>query len=319
MTKIFVTGGSGFIGTTVVKMALDDGLKVVSFDKNEFTTLHQINPIETDNLLTVKGNILNYDLLKSSLRGCDAVIHLAAEVSVPYSFENPEHVMNVNVNGTQNVINAVKELGIKKLILASSAAVYGNSKNLPLNEEEVCYPQSPYAESKLQNELQAMDAQNNGIDLFCLRFFNVYGSVAKTSSTYSSVIPQFLAKILQNQPPLIYGDGTQTRDFIHVEDVSDLILKLVKTKPKKSNQIVFNVATQESTSLLHLIELIDKKLLDIGDRNKPTIPQYHPQREGDIVHSLGSIKSIQDYINWDPSITMEEGIGRLVANSLGKE
>ena len=109
-------------------------------------------------------------------------------------------------------------------------------------------------------------------------FFNVYGSVAKTSSTYSSVIPQFLAKILQNQPPLIYGDGTQTRDFIHVEDVSDLILKLVKTKPKKSNQIVFNVATQESTSLLHLIELIDKKLLDIGDRNKPTIPQYHPQR-----------------------------------------
>ena len=170
MTKIFVTGGSGFIGTTVVKMALDDGLKVVSFDKNEFTTLHQINPIETDNLLTVKGNILNYDLLKSSLRGCDAVVHLAAEVSVPYSFENPEHVMNVNVNGTQNVINAVKELGIKKLILASSAAVYGNSKNLPLNEEEVCYPQSPYAESKLQNELQAMDAQNNGIDLFCLRF-----------------------------------------------------------------------------------------------------------------------------------------------------
>ena len=94
---------------------------------------------------------------------------------------------------------------------------------------------------------------------------------------------------------------------------------MVKTKPKKSNQIVFNVATQESTSLLHLIELIDKKLLDIGDRNKPTTPQYHPQREGDIVHSLGSIKSIQDYINWAPSITMEEGIGRLVANSLGKE
>ena len=137
MTKIFVTGGSGFIGTTVVKMALDDGLKVVSFDKKEFTTLHQINPIETDNLLTVKGSILNYDLLKSSLRGCDAVVHLAAEVSVPYSFENPEHVMNVNVNGTQNVINAAKELGIKKLILASSATVYGNSKNLPLNEEEV--------------------------------------------------------------------------------------------------------------------------------------------------------------------------------------
>ena len=319
MTKIFVTGGSGFIGTTVVNMALNDGLKVVSFDKEEFATLHQKNPIETDNLSTVKGNILNYDILKSSLRGCDAVVHLAAEVSVPYSFENPEHVMNVNVNGTQNVINAAKELGIKKLILASSAAVYGDCNNLPLHEEEVCYPQSPYAESKLKNELQAMDAQKNGMNVLCLRFFNVYGSVAKTSSTYSSVIPQFLAKILQNQSPLIYGDGTQTRDFIHVEDVSKLILKLVKTKPKKSNEIIFNVATQKSTSLLYLIELINKKLLDVVDKAKPTTPRYHPQREGDIIHSLGGIKRIRNYINWNPSITMEEGIGRLVVNSLGKE
>ena len=128
-----------------------------------------------------------------------------------------------------------------------------------------------------------------------------------------------MAKILQKQPPLIYGDGMQTRDFIHVEDVSKLILKLVKTKLEKSNQIVFNVSTQKSTSLLHLIELIDKKLLDIGDKDKPTIPQHHPQREGDIIHSLGSIKRIQNYINWYPSITMEEGIGRLVANSLGKD
>ncbi len=319
MTKVFVTGGSGFIGTTVVNMALNDGMEVVSFDKKEFTTLHQTNPTETDNLKTVKGNILDYELLKSSLSGCDAIVHLAAEVSVPYSFENPEHVMNVNVDGTQNVINAAKKLGIKKLILASSAAVYGDSKNLPLNEEEVCHPQSPYAESKLQNELQAIDAQNNGIDVFCLRFFNVYGSVAKTSSTYSSVIPQFLAKILENLPPQIYGDGTQTRDFVHVEDVSNLILKLLKNKLKRSSQIVFNVATQKPTSLLHLIDIMNQKLVDIGDKSKPITPQYQPQREGDITHSLGDINKVQNYINWAPSITMEKGIERLVANSLGTE
>tara|TARA_B110000914_G_scaffold132679_1_gene116013 strand:+ start:1639 stop:2565 length:927 start_codon:yes stop_codon:yes gene_type:complete len=301
MSKVLITGGAGFIGKQVAQVLLAHGFEVRIYD---------LQP--TEHVDSIQGDILDYAQLETAAQGCDAIVHLAAQISVPLSIENPKETLNINVNGTQNVFDSAKEMGVKRIILASSAAVYGNATDLPLQENILGTIQSPYASSKLKNEQQVIQARRNGIEAVALRFFNVYGPKQSIQGSYAAVIPKVIDKIKTGQKPVIFGNGTQTRDFIHVHDVAMAILKLVEIDWKMVKSSVYNIATQHQTSLIDLIEIVNSNCLDIGILQRPVQPVFEKARAGDILHSVASIERIVKEINWRPVIGFEQGIRALL-------
>ena len=303
MQKILITGGAGFIGSHVAQALFDNGFEVRVFDLK--TSI--IEKIES-----IQGNILDRDLLEKAVQGCDAIVHLAAQISVPRSLDYPEETMEINVEGTKNVLDAAKKHGIKRIVLASSAAVYGDSTSLPLREERLGNILSPYASSKLKNEEQAVLARKDGLETVALRFFNVYGPGQSFEGSYASVIPKISEKIIRGEKPIIYGDGLQTRDFIHVSDVALSILNILSLDWKETISPVYNVATQHQTSLLELVEIINTSCLKIGLIQDSLEPIFETAREGDIRHSVASTERITKEIGWSPLIDINQGIHQLI-------
>ncbi len=303
MRKILITGGAGFIGSHVAQALFENGFEVRIFD---------LKTSKTEKMESIQGNILDRDLLEKAVQGCDAIVHLAAQISVPRSLDYPEETMEINVEGTKNVIEAAKKHGIKRIVLASSAAVYGDSTRLPLREERLGNILSPYASSKLKNEEQAILARQDGLETVALRFFNVYGPGQSFEGPYASVIPKMTEKIVRGEKPIIYGDGLQTRDFIHVSDVAQSILKILAIDWSKTFSPVYNVATQHQTSLLDLVEIINTSCLKIGliEESRETI--FETVRKGDIRHSWASTERIRTEIGWNPLIDISHGVHQLI-------
>lgn len=303
MKKVLITGGAGFIGNHVAQVLLKQGLEVKIYD---------LKPSSLSKVESVQGDILDEVQLEQAAYGCDAIVHLAAQISVPRSIQNPEETYNINITGTQNVIACAEKMGIRRVLLASSAAVYGDATAIPLKEETIGTLLSPYATSKYDNEHQVVLARERGLEAVALRFFNVYGPNQSVQGAYAAVIPKVIETITSGQRPVIFGDGQQTRDFVHVQDVAMGIFKLLGIDWNKVHSHVYNIATQQQISILELIDAVNLNCVELGILEAPVQPLFENSRIGDIQHSVANIEKIREQIEWSPTIDFHQGIRTLL-------
>ncbi len=312
--KILVTGGAGFIGSNLCDALLER--------KYEVHCMHNLLTGKYSNISHLIGNprftffetdIRSIDACKEAMNGCDVVAHLAALGSVPRSINDPLTTNSINIDGFLNVIHTAKELGIKRFVFAASSSTYGDSASLPKVEDIIGNPLSPYAVGKYVNELYAhVYALNYGLSYIGLRYFNVFGKRQDPHGAYAAVIPKFIQQFLDSEAPTINGDGTNTRDFTHIENVVDAtVLAIENTNVDADNQI-YNVAYGSSTSLNALVALIKEAIT--SRKPQTTLPNvsYGPFRKGDIPHSLASIDKIKTNLDYSPSVSIKEGIQKTV-------
>ena len=318
MGTVLVTGGAGFIGTNLAKHALNRGWNVKIIDNLSTGLQRNFDEMKRLGAEVVLGDVNDGITVEKLSEGCDAVVHLAAQVSVPQSVSNPLETMEVNVEGTQNVIDACVKNNVKRMVTASSAAVYGEADKLPLSEESAGQVLSPYAESKWYNESQILEARQKGIQSTALRFFNVYGEGQRPDGAYAAVIPKFVEMLMQGIPPTINGDGLQTRDFVHVDDVCSAIFLLIEGEWKAEKHHVYNVATQVEISLLQLIDAINTSLQKSDVNFVALEPKFGPERPGDIKNSVADITRIHSTLGWRPKVNFSTGIERLIRARMNK-
>ena len=305
-SEILVTGGAGFIGSHIVDRLLDEGFKVRVLDNLSTGEKKNLAAHQTKkSFQLIEGDIRNFDLVKKTVKGVDAVIHEAALVSVTRSIENPLLSHEINVTGTVNLLKACVDAHVKRFIYASSCAVYGDTETLPNNENLTPKPLSPYAADKLAAEKYAKKFHNvHGLETVSLRYFNVYGPRQKYGP-YSGVISIFINCLLENKPPTIYGDGEQTRDFINVKDVVEA--NMLALSKRKAVGEVFNISTGEATTLNKITETIQKIM------GKTDLKPVHAEpRPGDIKHSYADISKARKNLEFAPKVHLEKGLRQLV-------
>jgi UDP-N-acetylglucosamine 4-epimerase len=305
-SEILVTGGAGFIGSHIVDRLLNEGFKVRVLDN--LSTGEKKNLAQHQNKKTfqfIEGDIRNFELVKKTVKGVNAVIHEAALVSVTRSVETPLLSNEINVTGTLNLLKASVDAHVKRFVLASSCAVYGDTETLPNHEELAPKPLSPYAVDKLAAENYAKIFYNvYGLETVSLRYFNVYGPRQKYGP-YSGVISNIINRLLENKPPTIYGDGEQTRDFLNVKDVVEA--NMLALSNRKAVGEVFNISTGEPITINKLTEIVQKIM------GKSFLKPVHAEpRPGDIKHSYGDITKARRNLGYEPRIQLEKGLNELV-------
>ncbi len=302
--QVFVTGGAGFIGKHLVKHLLEKKNKVIIYDNLKNSSKNSITNLEKLGAKFIKGDITNLGKIKKSLSGSDVVIHLAAQIDVQDSIENPQYTHDVNVTGTLNVLNACVEKKVRNIIAPSSAAVYGIQKDLPISENSQTIPISPYGASKLAMEYY-MQAFSNCYDLNCisLRLFNVYGT--GQTSAYSGVITKFLQNIKQKKPLEIFGDGSNTRDFVSIEDVVQAFEKSIEQIKNKKGRF-YNIASGKYVSIKELAET----MVEISGKKIPIV--YKKAKKGDILHSQVSVWLAKKELGYVPQVELKKGLQELI-------
>jgi len=300
-----VTGGAGFIGSHLAAELLKRGYKVIILDDLSTGKRGNIEPILAQgNIQFTEGSITDLSLLNKLFQNIDFIFHLAAIPSVPRSVENPLTSHNVNLTGTLNVLLAAKDNKVKKVIYASSSAVYGDTPTLPKREDMPPDPKSPYAVTKLAAEYYCQTFYEVfGLPTICLRYFNVYGLGQDPGSQYAAVIPNFIARFLENKPPIIFGDGEQTRDFTFVKDAIEANILAAE----KDTTGVFNIGTGKKVSINELARLIT----EITGRD--VRPIYREPRPGDIKHSLADISKAKQF-GYNPKYNLEEGLRETIGS-----
>jgi UDP-glucose 4-epimerase len=301
--KVLVTGGAGFIGSHVVDRLVKESCAVRVFDDLSTGKLANIQGhLTSDKVEFVKGDIRDDLVVRKSLEGIDAVVHLAALISVPFSVENPDLTFDVNLFGTLNLLRSCVQKGIGKFVFISSCAVYGDPELLPVNEDVKANPISPYAESKLVGERYCLGfSERDLLSLVVLRFFNVYGP-RQGFSDYSGVITQFIDSLKMGKPLVVYGDGSQTRDFVNVSDIANAVFASLAGV----NSGVFNVGSGKSTSINELAKTISELVerdLDI---------HYKEPRAGDIKHSYADISKAKKFLGYQPNVSLRDGLRELI-------
>jgi len=299
MRKVIVTGGAGFIGSHLAELLLSRGYHVIIIDDLSTGKIVNIEPLlKSMRVEFIQGSILDLHLLQESFRGVDFVFHQAALSSVPRSVEDPLSSNKVNITGTVNVLLAARDNNVKKVIYASSSSVYGDTPTLPKREDMISYPQSPYALTKLVGEYYCyIFHQIYDLPTICLRYFNVYGPRQDSDSQYAAVIPIFIARLSQDKPPIIYGDGGRTRDFTFVKDV--IQANIIGAESDASG--VFNIGRGEKNTINGLAKTITRIL------GKDLKPEYQPPRPGDVKHSLADISRARA-IGYEPQYSLDNGL-----------
>lgn len=304
---VLVTGGAGFIGSHLAEELVRRGYQVIILD--DLSTGRKENIEEligkplTGEIQFVQGSITDLPLPQKLFQGVDCVFHLAAIPSVPRSLENPLACHEVNITGTLNVLLAAKDNRVKKVIYASSSSVYGDTPTLPKTEGMLPTPQSPYAVTKLCGEYYCrVFEQVYDLPTVCLRYFNVYGPKQDPDSEYAAVIPKFMRRALDGNPPIIFGDGKQTRDFTYVRDVVKATILVAETEARG----VYNVGSGNRTTINELAKLI---LRLIGGHLEPT---HQEPRSGDIRHSLADISNIKA-LGYNPDYSLREGLEETIS------
>ncbi len=304
MAVYLVTGGAGFIGSHIVEALVTRGehVRVLdSFLSGKRENLQFPDDKPSLNLEVIEGDIRDLDVVRQATRGVDYVLHHAALVSVAQSMADPQMVHAVNVTGTLNVLLAAREAGVRRVVFASSAAVYGDNDALPLKETAVPRPLSPYAASKLAGEAYCrMFCAAYSLPTVCLRYFNVFGPRQDPNSQYAAAIPKFITALLHGESPTIYGDGTQSRDFIHVANVV-LANLLACEKDEAIGQIV-NIACGGRRTLLDLYR--DLATL-IGAALQPV---FASARAGDVKHSVAAIDQATRVLGYKPKVEWRDGL-----------
>jgi UDP-N-acetylglucosamine 4-epimerase len=304
--KILVTGGAGFIGANLVQHLLQqpDVEKIRVFDNLATGALKNIEEFETNKKFQfVHGDIRDYESCLLACDGIDLISHQAALGSVPRSINDPLTTNNVNITGTLNIFTAAKEKKIKRIVYAASSSTYGDHSGLPKVEDKIGNPLSPYAVTKYVNELYATVFANvYGMELIGLRYFNVFGPKQNPQGAYAAVIPLFIKAVLNNEPPLINGDGEHSRDFTFVENAVQANTLALFTQKKEAINQVYNIAYGTRTSLNEVFEMI-KEIA-----GSDLAPKYGPERKGDVKHSLADISKAKELLDYDPKFDIREGM-----------
>jgi UDP-glucose 4-epimerase len=303
---VLITGGAGFIGSHAVEELLADGESVRVLDN--FTTGRRENLAGmVGSLEVIEGDIRDRDTLAAAAAGCDRVLHLAAIASVTRSFDDPAETEAVNVTGTANVLAAARDAGARKVVLASSCAVYGTTDALPVAEAALPHPESPYAQSKLDGEGLCRAACGDGFDAGVMRFFNVYGPRQDPSSDYSGVIAIFMDRLSGARPCTVYGDGYQTRDFVFVKDVVAACRAALDGQTRDGQTLAaqpINVGTGIETSLRDVLAA-----LALASGREPVV-QYAAAREGDILRSRAACERAAERLGFHAGVAFTDGLAK---------
>lgn len=300
-----VTGGSGFIGSNIVEyLVAHNAGKVIVLDNLSTGFKENIDPyLSKENFTFIKGDICNMDDCKKACVGVDYVFHQAALGSVPRSIKNPIATHNVNATGFLNVLIAARDANVKRVVYASSSSVYGDSKILPKVEHQIGRQLSPYAVSKMTNELYGeIFAKTYSMEIIGLRYFNIFGPRQNPQGEYAAAIPLFISALLNNEPPTLNGDGEQTRDFTFVANAVQANIKAMFAQNINTIGDVFNIAVGERISLNQLVNIL-KNLIGTSIAHL-----YRAERAGDIRDSLADISKASTLLNYNPEIKIEEGL-----------
>ena len=305
MKSYLVTGAAGFIGSNIVEELVRRGERVRALDNLSTGKRSNIEPF-LGNIDFVEGDITDSSVVAEAMQGVDYVLHQAALPSVPRSVADPLVSHEINATGTLKMLLAARDAGVKRLVFASSSSVYGDSPTMPKHEGMPTQPRSPYAVNKLAGEeYTRIFASLYGLPTVALRYFNVFGPRQDPHSAYAAVIPAFVAAMLENRQPTIYGDGTQTRDFTYVSNV--VHANLLACESSSADGMALNVACGESFSLLDLVKHINRLL---GTNVEPL---FEPERKGDVKHSLAAIDQARERLGYAPQVSFEEGLARTVS------
>ena len=304
MAVCLVTGGAGFIGSHIVEALVARGETVRVLDdlsSGYFENLSSVQP----QVEFIEGSIQDKAVVHKAVKDVNFIFHLAAIVSVPQSMAEPVETELVNAVGTLNVLQAARAGGVRRLVLSSTCAVYGDEPTLPKTEMMRPYPKSPYAISKLAAEGYCrLFSEAFAVETVVLRYFNVFGPRQDPSSSYSGVISIFVDRMSRGIVPTIFGDGEQTRDFVFVADVVRANLLAAET-PQAAGQI-FNIGRGQQISINRLFKSLSR-IFDLDFE-----PDYQPSRAGDIIHSYGDVAQAQTILSWSAQVDFEEGLQRLV-------
>lgn len=308
--QYLVTGGAGFIGSHIVRTLLEQGVKVRVLDN--FSTGKRANlaglveQFNGSRFEVLEGDMRDRSIVQEAVRNVDIIFHEAAFVSVPESMEKPRVCFDVNVAATVGLFDASREAGVRRVVVASSAAVYGESDALPLKETTPTQSLSPYAASKQTDEIYAqLYTQAFGLDVVALRYFNVYGPRQRPDSMYAAAVPIFVRRLLDGKPVTVFGDGGQTRDLINVRDI--VRANLVASEHPDAPGQIFNVCTGQETRLLDLLEVLYDLFPGAPE------PVFAEPRAGDIYRSVGSPESTSRIIGFQANVTLGEGLQETVA------
>jgi UDP-glucose 4-epimerase len=295
MIKILVTGGAGFIGSNIVDKLIEKGSEVTVIDNLSTGFKKNLNPKAN----FFKADICDFEKIKPIFKNIDIVFHLAAIPRVPVSVENPVETSKVNILGTVNVFKASADANVKRVVFASSSSVYGDQKTLPLKEDMIPNPKSPYALQKSVGE-QVAKLFNNlyNIPIVSLRYFNVYGPRINFDSDYSLVLGKFLKLKSQSKPLTIFGTGEQTRGFCYIDDIVRANIEAANSPKIKGGEVI-NVGSEKSYSINYLAQLIGGKI------------EYLPERKGDIMHTKADIILARELLSWQPEVSFEEGVKKV--------
>jgi len=307
LKRVLVTGGAGFIGSHLAEELVNKNLHVTVLDNLSSGKIENIERLfNRDNFVFIQGDMRNERTLFEILRGIDVVFHEAAMVNVDESIEFPKVYADVNINGTLNLLEAARRADVERIVFASSSSVYGDNSSTHINEDAHLNPSSPYALTKLVSERYCLLYQElYGLKTVILRYFNVFGPRQNTISPYAGVIPRFIWRIMKGQPPEIYGDGEQTRDFVHVKDV--LQANILAATSEKAVGEIFNIGSGEPTSINCVASTIIKL---VG--NQKLQPIYTRKRKGDIPYSCANIEKVKKLLKYQPKIRLVEGLKSLL-------
>lgn len=305
MKRALVTGAAGFIGSHLTEALLDRGYEVRGLDNLSTGSLDNLSAVsDHDSFSFLEGDIRDRAAVEKGIDGVDHVFHQAAVASVQRSFDEPSVVSDVNCTGTSLLLEAAEKYSVETVVVASSAAVYGSSEELPKHEEMPVAPESPYALSKYYTEQATLQLGNQyDVAAVGLRYFNVFGPRQDPDGEYAAVVPKFIDLMLDEERPVIFGDGNQSRDFVFVDDVVQANLKSVESM---ATDEVLNVAYGSRTTINELVE-------EINDILGTTIqPVYEDPRPGDIRHSGADISKANTVAEYEPDVTFRDGLEQTV-------
>jgi nucleoside-diphosphate-sugar epimerase len=300
--RYLVTGGAGFIGSNTVDELVRRGHSVVVLD--DLSAGKEENLAEVRNKITfIKGTITDIEIIRKAIFEADYVIHLAARTSVPFSMKDPIESNRINIDGTLNVLVAARDAKVKRIVFAASSSAYGETPTLPKTESMQPCPISPYGVTKYVGELYAQTfGRCYGLENVCLRYFNIFGPRQDPGSPYSGVMAKFCTAFLEETEPVIFGDGSQSRDFTYVENAVQANL-LACEAPSVSGK-VFNIGTGDRISLNDVVDTLGKI------SGKPLKARHDPPRDGDIRDSQADIDQARALLGYEPSVRLEAGLQR---------
>lgn len=295
-----VTGGGGFIGSHLVRALVQRGMHVRVLDNNTSGNRQRIIDVLRE-IEWVDGDVRDAETLCKVCQGVEVILHQAAVASVPRSIAEPEMTHATNITGTLNVLLAARDMGVRRVVFASSSAVYGNLPVTPKTETIPTQPLSPYGVQKLAAESYCRIWHTlYGVETVALRYFNVFGPAQDPQSEYAAVIPRFISAVVEGRTPVVYGDGEQSRDFIFISNVIDVNL-LAATVPEAAGQVI-NVGTGEKITLNHL-------LAELGRiAEQPIHAAYEAARPGDVRESLPDISRMRSVLGYEPAVSFAEGL-----------